>query len=61
MSLFVSLSAFWMYRYAVYAVLDGVEAGTLYFVPLSKKRFPAQAQIVKTIDDPIHLHFLLWK
>lgn len=37
LSLFVSLSACWMYRYAVYAVLDGVEAGTLFLFHYLKK------------------------
>jgi hypothetical protein len=34
----VSLSACWMYRYAVYAVLDGVEAGTLFLFHYLKKK-----------------------
>jgi hypothetical protein len=38
LSLFVSLSACWMYRYAVYAVLDGVEAGTLFLFHYLKKK-----------------------
>jgi hypothetical protein len=38
LSLFVSLSACWMYRYAVYTVLDGVEAGTLFLFHYLKKK-----------------------
>jgi cytochrome bd-type quinol oxidase subunit 2 len=37
MSLFVSLSALWMYRYVVYAILDGVDAGTLFLFHYLKK------------------------
>jgi hypothetical protein len=33
----VSLSALWMYRYAVYAILDGVEAETLFLFHYLKK------------------------
>ena len=33
----MSLSALWMYGYAVYAILDGVEAGTLFLFHYLKK------------------------
>lgn len=54
LSLFVSLSACWMYRYAVYAVLDGVEAGTLFlfhylkkFVVSTVRRYGREEQTVR--------------